>query len=404
MTKLINPPKTVGRDHVLQAASEILREGVPTNRFSSLYSVNVEGQLLPPPYLMQRACELATGESYDPSSGLRFRAGRGTKMFEMFEGMGFAIEMVPQGAVCEVGAEITRKELGELLKEEHLAQSREGVYKCKGSNMYLLFVNLNKDSAKESLKFNDFFEGDMFHWDSQPKQSISVPSIQQIVKGERRTHLFARVYPKIGSQTQPYVYCGELEYHSYDPETANPVHLKFRALEMRFDIDQEHPLREIYDWRPGLSGGGSVYQVPVEPKAHPNRFREIGGEETERTASSTSRVGQDVFRHNQRVKWKDTCPVTGCKVAGILKASHIVPWKDATSEERLDTENGILLSPDVDALFDGHMISFEDDGRMVVGPSLKRSELTKLGIDSSVRITVTAGMKPYLKRHREALR
>ena len=96
--------------------------------------------------------------------------------------------------------------------------------------------------------------------------------------------------------------------------------------------------------------------------------------------------------------------MTGCRVAGILKASHIVPWKDATSEERLDTENGILLSPDVDALFDGHMISFEDDGRMVVGPSLKRSELTKLGIDSSIRIPVTAGMKPYLKRHREALR
>ena len=45
---------------------------------------------------MQRACELATGESYDPSSGRRFRAGRGTKMFEMFEGMGFAIEMVSQ--------------------------------------------------------------------------------------------------------------------------------------------------------------------------------------------------------------------------------------------------------------------------------------------------------------------
>ena len=50
-----------------------------------------------------------------------------------------------------------------------------------------------------------------------------------------------------------------------------------------------------------------------------------------------------------------------------LEGLHIVPWKDATSEERLDTENGILLSPDVDALFDGHMISFEDDGRMVVG-------------------------------------
>jgi hypothetical protein len=39
-------------------------------------------------------------------------------------------------------------------------------------------------------------------------------------------------------------------------------------------------------------------------------------------------------------------------------ASHIVPWSEPTEEERLDVNNGILLLPLYDALYDKHLISF----------------------------------------------
>ena len=43
-----------------------------------------------------------------------------------------------------------------------------------------------------------------------------------------------------------------------------------------------------------------------------------------------------------------------------LVASHCKPWRDATNEERLDDENGLLLTPSVDHLFDRGFIGFED--------------------------------------------
>ena len=64
-------------------------------------------------------------------------------------------------------------------------------------------------------------------------------------------------------------------------------------------------------------------------------------------------------------KWNGECPITGIDLKSILIASHIVPWKEATDEERLDVENGILLSPLYDSLFD-NLISFSDEGKIVM--------------------------------------
>jgi hypothetical protein len=35
-----------------------------------------------------------------------------------------------------------------------------------------------------------------------------------------------------------------------------------------------------------------------------------------------------------------------------LRASHCKPWRDATNEERLNRENGLLLTPSIDHLFE----------------------------------------------------
>ncbi len=95
--------------------------------------------------------------------------------------------------------------------------------------------------------------------------------------------------------------------------------------------------------------------------------------------------------------------MTKCEVEEILIASHIVPWRHSSDEERLDPDNGILLSPLYDALFDKHMITFSDDGEMKVSAQFERN-LSTLNIDKNLRLDVREGMKKYLRKHREEFR
>ncbi len=79
-----------------------------------------------------------------------------------------------------------------------------------------------------------------------------------------------------------------------------------------------------------------------------------------------------------------------------------MPWSEATEEERLDPNNGILLSPLYDALFDRHLISFDDNGKILVSERIA-DETNVLQVDRHAEITVDDGMKPFPARHRNKL-
>ena len=76
---------------------------------------------------------------------------------------------------------------------------------------------------------------------------------------------------------------------------------------------------------------------------------------TERKGLVTSRVGQGTYRISILDKWNNQCAVTKCKIKSILIASHIVPWSVSNNEERLDVDNGILLSPNYEANYSTHL-------------------------------------------------
>lgn len=91
--------------------------------------------------------------------------------------------------------------------------------------------------------------------------------------------------------------------------------------------------------------------------------------ETQRIQLTKARIGQGLFRN--RVMLRDQqCRVTGVSDPRLLIASHIKSWKNSSNAERLDGNNGILLSPHIDRLFDAHLITFEDDGHMRFQPSV----------------------------------
>ena len=107
--------------------------------------------------------------------------------------------------------------------------------------------------------------------------------------------------------------------------------------------------------------------------------------ETQRLQLSKARVGQGLFR-KQVMLLGATCRVTGVRDPRLLIASHIKPWKESSNEERLNGNNGIMLSPHIDALFDAHLISFGDGGEMLVHPTLPDEVLNRWSLPRDTRV------------------
>ncbi len=127
--------------------------------------------------------------------------------------------------------------------------------------------------------------------------------------------------------------------------------------------------------------------------------------ETEREALIMSRRGQGLFK--QRVMQVETrCRITGVTNLIHLRASHCKPWRDSSNEERLNGENGLLLTPTMDHLFDRGFIGFEDSGLVIVSPVAHAPSLNRMGVPTDRLINVgpfTQGQKQFLAYHRESV-
>ena len=125
---------------------------------------------------------------------------------------------------------------------------------------------------------------------------------------------------------------------------------------------------------------------------------------TERKGLVTSRVGQGAYRKRIIHRWEYKCAVTGFNKLDILIASHIVPWSDSNDNERLDVDNGLLLSPTYDALFDRHLISFENSGKIILSDIIDIKAYERIGLSGNEKINKLSQYNfSYLNRHRDSL-
>ncbi|NMY90052.1 HNH endonuclease [Pseudomonas oryzihabitans] len=124
--------------------------------------------------------------------------------------------------------------------------------------------------------------------------------------------------------------------------------------------------------------------------------------ETTRETIILARVGQGRFREDLLNKWSGKCCLTGLDMPNLLVASHIVPWASSTNKERLDFRNGLLLSPHIDRLFDSGLISFADDGKVLISNKLKKKARLIFGLSEESSIgTLHEETRNYMKRHRQ---
>jgi predicted restriction endonuclease len=100
------------------------------------------------------------------------------------------------------------------------------------------------------------------------------------------------------------------------------------------------------------------------------------------------RIGQDVFRAALMDYWGGACAVTGVTHARLLRASHVIPWAECKSDaERLNVHNGLLLAAHLDAAFDAGLISFQDNGQILISDTLNPGDLAAMAITADMKLS-----------------
>ena len=126
---------------------------------------------------------------------------------------------------------------------------------------------------------------------------------------------------------------------------------------------------------------------------------------TERISSIKTRVGQGIYRQNLMEKYNGKCVITGIDHPKLLVASHIKPWSVCDNNERTDTENGLLLSANMDRLFDCGLITFNNTGKIFISTLVGKENEIKLNISkqTTAHLQATSKLCEYLDYHRDVL-
>lgn len=124
---------------------------------------------------------------------------------------------------------------------------------------------------------------------------------------------------------------------------------------------------------------------------------------TEKEQVIKSRIGHSTFKE-KLLRRGCKCAICGVTNKSFLIASHIKPWSKSNNAERLDVNNGLLLCPNHDALFDKGYISFNQEGNLVISSQLDETSKNFMNINSSSKIEMSEEMKKYMKYHFDYIR
>lgn len=137
-----------------------------------------------------------------------------------------------------------------------------------------------------------------------------------------------------------------------------------------------------------------------------SKIMETEASPTERKQLIQARIGQGEFRRRLLEYWDGECAVLGIARPELLRASHIRRWADCVGPNeylRTEPQNGLLLSANLDCLFENGLIAFDDKGKLLKHDALQKEVAKAVGIDKPARLrrkpTETQAMQ--LAHHRE---
>jgi putative restriction endonuclease len=116
----------------------------------------------------------------------------------------------------------------------------------------------------------------------------------------------------------------------------------------------------------------------------------------------TRRKGQTKYRQGL-LDLYSCCPFTKIDDEKLLIASHIKPWAICNVKEKNDVNNGFILSPLYDKLFDKGFITFDNDGSLEISDWLSEENVNRIDFSKyePARLQLTPERIKYLEFHRQ---
>lgn len=144
--------------------------------------------------------------------------------------------------------------------------------------------------------------------------------------------------------------------------------------------DTDGELRDAIVFRMRPVATNDEFGLLEEETAIAQAEADAGMPETAKKKLVEVRTKQRLFRE-RLIGFEKGCRLTGIEDLRFLRASHIKPWASSEPSERVDGQNGLLLAPHADMLFDRGWISFENNGRLLVASEFPSAVLAALALD-----------------------
>ena len=253
------------------------------------------------------------------------------------------------------------------------------------------FLEAKDDEEKRILYSRIMYENASF---SRSKDNVAtINEIEFLIKtlencGEiDKEDLLALMFTKISEHTKGYLTKDEIEQKRRELKLNGAYERKYNQYGYLFGLCKV------------LTGiwvrGNKISHKPI-----------VELEQSEKSRSRDSYL-QHLYKIELIKEYKDIYKTNGgeCvleKLAyPVLIASHIKPYSKSEEDERFDSDNGLLLSKNMDSLFDLGYITFDDDGKIITSINLDEkvsSYVKKFRLDSEIYNTKR---KKYMEYHRQ---
>ncbi|MBZ5753043.1 HNH endonuclease [Metabacillus rhizolycopersici] len=329
----------IGRGHVIKAIQKIGKEGMPWRKRSKRYHLIHENNFYPPNYVLLVAREFADDEEYLPSYNANAIHPR-----VLLESLGFTIVEI---------SDITYEDwvIDEIVYE-FLFHSRQRSYEWLDEHILELNPKVSRGSHALAL-LNYIGLNDKHKWMCE---DLSIDEAINL-----------------------------LEQH--DSEFSLVIQ-SLQRYEQRDNVDLDRVVESASEEYIELESIVTAVKDTVEVT------------ETEREQVIKSRIGQSTFK-KALLDTEKKCKLCGVSDERFLVASHIKPWSQSNNQERLDVNNGLLLCPNHDLLFDKGYISFDADGTILISDGLDEGTRLFLNVNKTMHISMNEGQQQYMKWHRE---
>ncbi|MGG3467344.1 HNH endonuclease [Neobacillus pocheonensis] len=368
-------PNDEKKERVLKAIDHIDIHGVPERRRSIKYDLLFNGTLYPPKYVIELA------DLYEDGV-LKDTAGNRIDMHSLLESLGFQILYPTNGTDREqYNRPFPSKTV--LVLEQEKTKFIPKLEPSKRSREY----NNYRDDEKDTIVYEYLFHSMSHRW--LDEHILGIPL------DKRTGHESMNILHFIGLKDK---HKGIFKDYSINEaigmlsQQGTEFSLVIKSLQR---YEQKGVLKEIENRYTYAALGEIETSVLTDSVT-----KEIT--ETEKEQIYKSRIGQSAFK-KALLAVEKRCSLCGVSDERFLIASHIKPWSQSSHQERLDINNGLLLCPNHDAVFDKGFISFNEKGEIIISNSLGEPTRLSLSINSTMKVAFNEKQLKYIKWHRENL-